>query len=105
MTLAEPFPRLVRRHRPIEWGWIALLIAAGFLSSVTFECVTPFAAFAALTAATMRWPGALAVTTAIWLANQALGFLAFGYPTDGSTFAWGGAIGVAALFATLAAAA
>ncbi len=52
-----------------------LLVAAGFLSSVTFECVTPFAAFAALAAATMPLPRALAMTAAIWLANQALGFL------------------------------
>jgi hypothetical protein len=104
MALAELFPRLARRDRPVEWGWVVLLIAAGFLSSLTFECVTPFAAFAALTAATMRLSGALATTAAIWLTNQALGFLALGYPVDGSTFAWGGAIGVAALLATLAAA-
>ena len=105
MALAELFPRLARRNLPIEWGWVALLIVAGFLSSVTFECVTPFAAFAALTAVTMRLSGALATTAAIWFTNQALGFLALGYPLDGSTFAWGGAIGVAALLATLAAAA
>jgi len=104
MALAELFPRSAERGRPIEWGWVALLVAAGFLSSVTFECVTPFAAFAALTAATMRLPAALAVTAAIWLTNQALGFLALGYPWDGSAFAWGGALGIAALLATLAAA-
>ncbi len=104
MALAELFPRLARRDCPIEWGWVVLLIAAGFLSSVTFECVTPFAAFAALTAATMRFSAALATTAVIWLTNQALGFLALGYPVDGLTFAWGGAIGVAALLATLAAA-
>jgi hypothetical protein len=105
MALAELFPRLARRDNAVEWGWVALLIAAGFLSSVTFECVTPFAAFAALTVATMPLPGALLTTAAIWLVNQALGFLALGYPPDGSTFAWGGAIGIAALFAALAVAA
>jgi len=105
MALAEPFPRPARRDRALAWGWVALLVAAGFLSSITFECVTPFAAFAALTAATMRLSVALAVTAAIWLTNQALGFLALGYPTDGLTVAWGGAIGVAAVLATLAAAA
>lgn len=105
MAFAELFPRLAQRDNAVEWGWVALLIAAGFLSSVTFECVTPFAAFAALTVATMSLPGALATVAAIWLANQGLGFLALGYPPDGSTFAWGGAIGIAALLATLAAAA
>jgi hypothetical protein len=105
MAFAELFPRLARRDHPVEWSWVSLLIAAGFLSSLTFECVTPFAAFAALTAATMRLSPALATTAAIWFTNQALGFLVLGYPIDVSTFAWGGAIGVAALFATVAAAA
>lgn len=105
MAIAELFPRLAQRDTAVEWGWVLLLVAAGFFSSVTFECVTPFAAFAALAVATMPLPGALATTAAIWLANQAFGFLALGYPPDGSTFAWGGAIGIAALFATLAAAA
>ncbi len=41
---------------------------------------------------------------AIWLVNQALGFGALGYPLDGTTLAWGGVIGVAALAATAAAA-
>ena len=104
MALAELFPRLARRDPSIEWGWVVLLVAVGFLSSVTFACVTPFAAFATLTAATMRPSAALAATAAIWLTNQVLGFLALGYPLDGSTFAWGVAIGVAALLATLAAA-
>lgn len=99
MALTELFGRETRT----DWGWIALLLAAMLLSSFTFACVTPFAAFAALAAATMTLPRALAAMAAVWLLNQALGFLALGYPLDGLTIAWGIAIGVAALAATAAA--
>jgi hypothetical protein len=93
--------RIDGRARP---AWLALLLAMAALSSVTFACVTPFAAFAVLAAATMRWRDALGAMAAIWLVNQALGYLALGYPIDTTSLAWGGAIGIAALTATLAAA-
>jgi len=99
MTLTELFARQTRA----DWGWIALLLSAALLSSVTFACVTPFAAFAVLAAATMNPGRAFAVTAAIWLVNQALGFLALGYPFDALTLGWGAAIGVAAPAATEAA--
>lgn len=100
MAFDDLFPLTAPRDRGY-WTWPALLIAAALLSSVTFECVTPFSAFAVLVAATMSLPRALAMIVAIWLVNQVLGFLALGYPLDGTTFAWGGAIGVAALVATI----
>jgi hypothetical protein len=105
MALAELFPVAARHRRGRTGGWLALLLAAAAVSSVTFECVTPFAAFAVLLAATLPWRGALGIMVAVWLVNQALGFGALGYPLDGPTLAWGGAIGVAALAATLAASA
>ncbi|MGH6980373.1 MAG: hypothetical protein ACREFC_04125 [Stellaceae bacterium] len=100
MALTELFARETRT----DWGWTALLAAGAVLSCVTFACVTPFAAFAVLAAATMTMPRALATMVAVWLINQALGFLALGYPLDAVTLAWGAAIGVAALAATIAAA-
>ncbi len=105
MAFADLFPPTAPRDRRAAWTWPALLIASALLSGVTFECVTPFSAFAVLAAATMTLPRALAMVAAIWLVNQALGFVALGYPLDGTTFAWGGAIGIAALAATIGAAA
>jgi hypothetical protein len=104
MALADLFPAAAGRERRIGVAWPALLLAAALLSSVTFACVTPFAAFAVLAAATMRPPRALAMVAAVWLVNQMLGFCALGYPFDGATLAWGAAIGVAALAGTAAAA-
>jgi hypothetical protein len=99
MALAEMIP-IGGRARA---AWLVLLMATAVLSSVTFECVTPFAAFAVLTAATLSRRGALLAMLGVWLANQALGYLAFGYPIDATSLSWGIAIGFAAQGATLAA--
>jgi hypothetical protein len=104
MAWQELFPTPMARIGGGRAAWLVLLIAMALLSSFTFACVTPFAAFAVLTAATLPLPRALAIMVAVWLVNQALGFLALGYPLDPSTFAWGGVIGIAALAATVAAA-
>jgi hypothetical protein len=101
MALADLFP-VAARERGIGLAWPALLLAAALLSSVTFACVTPFAAFAVLAAATLPLSRAVAMVAAVWLVNQALGFCALGYPFDGMTVAWGGLIGLAALAATVA---
>ena len=84
-------------------GWFAILLAAAIGSSFTFECVTPFAAFAVLTAATLSRRAALLAIAMIWLANQILGYAALGYPFESESLLWGLAIGVAALAATQAA--
>lgn len=104
MAWQELFPTPVARVGGGRAAWLVLLIAMALLSSFTFACVTPFAAFAVLTAATLSLSRALATMVAIWLVNQALGFFALGYPLDPSSFAWGGVIGIAALAATVAAA-
>ncbi len=110
MSLREMFPMAAPESGPAtgdraELAWHVLLLAAAIGSSFTFACVTPFAAFAVLTAGTLPWRRAFGMTLAIWAANQLLGFGVLGYPPDGITFAWGVAIGLAALAATLAAAA
>jgi hypothetical protein len=102
MAFSDLFPMAARHRDRAEWTWPALLVAAALLSSFTFACVTPFAAFAVLTAATMGLRRALAMMVAVWLINQVLGFAALGYPFDGATLAWGGAIGIAAFGATVA---
>jgi hypothetical protein len=105
MALADLFPVAARHQRSREQAWLMLLLVAAAVSSITFECVTPFSAFAVLLAATLRPRRALGSIIAVWLTNQALGFCALGYPLDGSSLMWGGVIGIAALAATLAAAA
>jgi hypothetical protein len=69
--------------------------------------LSPASHFAALTLVAARTLGlrsAFLTVTAVWLANQAVGFGMLGYPHDVETLAWGIAIGLAAL-ASLAAAA
>jgi hypothetical protein len=83
--------------------WIAVIAGLSVAGSLAFACVAPLAAIAALAALTMgRAEGGTLVVTA-WLANQIVGFGVHGYPLDAGTFAWGAAIGAAALFGFLAA--
>jgi hypothetical protein len=82
-----------RRH----WLWISSLIVASILFTFGFACALPLAAFAAVCALTTDRREALAITGAIWLANQIVGFAFLHYPTDTVTLAWGAALGVIAL--------
>jgi hypothetical protein len=77
--------------------WAATLIAATVLSSFALACAVPLAGFAAVAALTASRRQALLLTGAVWLTNQALGFLFLHYPTDPVTLFWGGALGVIAL--------
>jgi hypothetical protein len=88
-----------------HWLWPALLAVAAIGGSWALACVTPFAAFAAILAASERRGTALATVALIWLANQAVGVMLFGYPLDVHGIGWGVAIGGAALVATFAASA
>ncbi|MGH8067505.1 MAG: hypothetical protein ACRERE_20175 [Candidatus Entotheonellia bacterium] len=83
--------------------WPAILAVAAVGGSLALTCVAPFAAFAVATAGTLRLRTALGTMAVIWLANQAVGFGALGYPWTLNTVLWGLAIGAAAVFATLAA--
>jgi len=79
--------------------WAGIVASAGILLSLALACATPFAAIATVTGANMRPREAFTVTGFAWLANQAVGYLVLGYPTTWDSFAWGAAIGVAALAA------
>ncbi len=80
--------------------WIALLTGATIVGSFVFACATPFPALGALSALFMRKRDAFALTILNWLANQAIGYGFLHYPRDFNSYAWGAAIGIAALLAT-----
>jgi hypothetical protein len=60
-------------------------------------------AAAVIAAMTLTPRGALLCTVVVWLANQAVGFGVLHYPWAAPTFAWGLAIGGAAVVGTVAA--
>jgi hypothetical protein len=92
-------PPQVRRHRL----WLSLLAAASLMFSLGLACATPLAAFAAVVALTSSRRDALVLILSVWFANQFVGFTVLGYPWTASVFAWGVALGAAAVLATLAA--
>lgn len=85
------------------WLWVALLAVASVLLSFRLSCATPFAALAVLAALHMKKSEGLGLVALAWGLNQIVGYGFLHYPVDGQSFAWGAAIGVAAL-ATFAAA-
>jgi hypothetical protein len=93
MTVALPALSSDRRFAL----WATTFIVATVLSSFTLACALPLAGFAAVAALTASRREALLLTGAVWLTNQALGFLFLNYPTDPMTLFWGGALGVIAL--------
>jgi hypothetical protein len=88
---------------PVTRLWPSILVVAAVGGSLALTYVAPFAAFAVVTAGTLRRRRALGTMAVIWLVNQAVGFGALGYPWTRHTVLWGLAIGVAAVVATLAA--
>jgi hypothetical protein len=93
-------------ERPTVWFrplWLGLLIAAIAALTTEYTCVTPFAAFAVIAAVTLSRRDAVILAVALWLTNQVVGFGVLNYPWTASTFAWGLAIGAAAVIAGLAA--
>lgn len=89
--------------RSLQAAWIGLLIVPSVIATGALACIAPFAAVAALAAMTLGRREALATVLALWLGNQAVGFLFLDYPWDANTLGWGIAMGVAALAAVLAA--
>jgi hypothetical protein len=83
--------------------WLGLLIAASAALSMAFTCITPFAAFAVIGATSLSRGNAVGLTVVLWLANQAVGYGVLHYPWTARSFAWGVAIGGAAVMGTLAA--
>jgi len=93
-------------ERPTVWFrplWLALLIIAIAALTTGYTCITPFAAFAVIAATTLSRRDAVILAVALWLTNQVVGFGVLNYPWTTSTFAWGVAIGAAAVIGTLAA--
>jgi hypothetical protein len=84
-------------------AWSAFLIVGSAVGSLALACATPFAALAAVAAATLPPRLALVTTMGVWLANQGIGFAVLGYPMTASSLVWGPVLGAAALAATAAA--
>jgi hypothetical protein len=85
--------------------WIALIAGLTVIGSYALACVAPIAAVAALAALAMRRGEGLALVVVAWLVNQAVGFTLLSYPHTPDSYAWGAAIGVAAVLGYFAAAA
>jgi hypothetical protein len=81
--------------------WLTLLVGASVAFSLGLACATPLAAFGAVAALTLSRRDAVFLILSVWLANQLIGFTVLSYPWTASTFAWGAALGAAAVFATL----
>ena len=77
--------------------WAAVLVAASLICTLGFACVTPLAGIAAVAVLTMPRRAALMATIAVWLINQAIGFLLLDYPHTAHAYAWGAMLGVATL--------
>lgn len=86
-------------------GWryylrFTLLIIASIAFSLCFACAAPLVAFGVFAALTLPRKSALWFTTAVWAANQLVGFVLLDYPQNANTFAHGVAMGAAAVAAT-----
>jgi hypothetical protein len=77
--------------------WVALIAGLSVIGSLAFACAAPLAAIAALAGTKMRAGEGAVLVVAAWLANQLVGYLLLDYPQTFESFAWGVAIGIAAL--------
>jgi hypothetical protein len=84
--------------------WAVTLLVAGLAGDAFFMCGMNLVAFAAIAATTLRLRLAAIVSLGVWVESQVVGFTLKSYPHDAMTLAWGGALGVATLLATLVAA-
>jgi hypothetical protein len=96
-------PVSVERTSAVRAVWMALIVIAGSGLSLVYACATPFAALATLAALKIDKRDTALVVGLVWLANQVIGYGFLGYPRTWDSLAWGGAIGVAAGMALLAA--
>ena len=79
--------------------WSAVLGLTAILGSYGFACVFPFAAIAALAAATLPFRSAVVLVIAVWAANQIVGFTLMNYPHDAQAYVWGAVIFTGAIAA------
>lgn len=87
--------RLARYAAPTLW--VALIAGLSVGGSYAYACAAPLAAVAALAAIKMGRDSGLALVVAAWLANQIVGYGLLDYPQTADSFAWGAAIGLAAV--------
>jgi hypothetical protein len=90
---------------PRDWRhplWLGLLVGASMVFSLVLACAVPLAAFAAAAALSLSRRDALLLILLVWAANQLVGFTLLSYPWTASTFAWGAALSIVAVLATLA---
>lgn len=92
-------PSAARDVQQTPWAWIAILAIASIALSSKLSCATPFAALATLAALQMKRSDGALMIAVVWLANQAVGYGFLNYPHEAQSYAWGLAIGVAALAA------
>lgn len=83
--------------------WTGLIAGLSIIGSLVFACAAPFAAIGALAASTMNREQGLMLVIAAWLSNQIVGYGILGYPQNTESFAWGAAIGLAAILAFMGA--
>jgi hypothetical protein len=83
--------------RALPWLWIAIVAVASVALSFRLSCATPFAALATLAALNMRRADGLVMIAAAFGLNQLVGYGFLNYPHDLDSYAWGAAIGVAAI--------
>jgi hypothetical protein len=94
---ADLISATARAESPVKSAlWLALLTTASILATLAMACATPFAALGALAALHLRRSQAFILTGAVWLASQVVGFGFLNYPHTLTTYAWGGALLVAA---------
>jgi hypothetical protein len=84
-------------------AWIGIIVAASLAFSFALACATPFAALAAVGALMLKPRDALAASGLAWIGNQVVGYGLLAYPIDAESLAWGGVLGLSALFAAGAA--
>lgn len=86
-------------------AWAGGVYGAVVLGCLALACLEPLVAVAVLAAARLKLPQAIALTAAVWLTGQAIGFGVRDYPVDVQTVGWGIGLGVMALASLLTAAA
>ena len=94
----------MRFSRPTPAPWAVTLLVAGLAGDAFFMCGMNLVAFAVIAATTLRLRIAAIVSLGVWAESQLVGFTFKAYPHDGMTLAWGAALGVATLLATIVAA-
>lgn len=87
-----------------EFRWSAGLLLAVVAGCWVLACLEPLTAVAVMAAGVLPLRRALALTGAVWLAGQAIGFGLRDFPVDRMTVGWGIGLGVAALLSCVAAA-